>query len=127
MKRIRTVIDIALLLVALPLAGIVFSGIPLSPYLEFPPLTQYVRHAAFSWTAFIALGGLILATVLPFIIRVGRSQPATPQRVCTARVAGLQRGHARRPRSAPLPGRTQDRRTPGRHFSLWAPTRWDSG
>jgi hypothetical protein len=80
-NRIRTVCDVILLLYALPLAGIVAAGKPIGPYLEFPPLTQYVEHAAFSWPVFAALAILILATVLPFVVRVLRSQPrqaATP-------------------------------------------------
>jgi len=84
MKRcntVREIVDAMLLLVVLPLAGIVAAGKPIGPYLEFPPVTQYVEHAAFSWPVFIALAMLILAVVLPFIIRVLRSQPrqaATP-------------------------------------------------
>ncbi len=80
-KPIRTVVAVMLLLCALPLAGIVTAGKPIGPYLEFPPLTQYVEHAAFSWPFFIALAMLILAVVMPFVIRVLRSQSrqvATP-------------------------------------------------
>jgi hypothetical protein len=77
-NMLREIVDVMLLLCALPLAGIATAGKEISPYLEFPPLTQYVRHAAFSWPVFIALTALILATVLPFIIRVIRSQPTTP-------------------------------------------------
>ncbi|HAS82951.1 MAG TPA: hypothetical protein DCS43_09850 [Verrucomicrobia bacterium] len=72
---IRTVIDVLLFLYMLPLAGIVAGNKPIAPYLEFPPLTKHVHHAAFSWPVFIALAMLILAAVLPFVIRVLRSQP----------------------------------------------------
>lgn len=46
-------------LAGLPLCGIVLAGLPLSQYLEFPPLTRYVEHAPFSWPVFLtAASGL---------------------------------------------------------------------
>ncbi len=73
--RIREGFDLVLLLVLLPLAGIALAGRPVHRYLEFPPLTQYVEHAAFSWLAFLGLAALMVAVILPFVIRVLRSQP----------------------------------------------------
>ena len=61
------------LLIGLPLLGIVWSGKGLAQYLEFPPTTRYVEHAAFSWMAFAALAVLIGAMVVPFIVCVIRS------------------------------------------------------
>ena len=58
-----------LCLVALPLAGVVLAGKSVAEYLEFPPLTLHVEHAAFSWPVFLALAILIVATVLPFLLR----------------------------------------------------------
>jgi hypothetical protein len=58
------------LTVALPLLGILATGAPLGRYLEFPPRTHYVQHAGFSWPAFLGLGLLIIAAVLPFVIRM---------------------------------------------------------
>lgn len=46
----------SLLLVGLPLLGIVVAGRDPMPYLEFPPLTRYVEHAAFSWAWFCFFG-----------------------------------------------------------------------
>lgn len=77
MHRARDILGVLLLLLVLPLAGILLAGKPLQRYLEFPPLTQYVEHAAFSWVAFLVLSLLILAVILPFVLRVLRSQPDT--------------------------------------------------
>jgi hypothetical protein len=76
-KRVRVIIDLLMLLIALPLVGVVMAGMPIAHYLEFPPLTQYVDHAPFSWSVFILLAILIAGTILPFIITIIRSQPAT--------------------------------------------------
>jgi hypothetical protein len=57
-----------LLLVLLPLVGVMVKGEALAPYLEFPPLTIYVRHAPFSWPAFILLA-LLPTSVLSILIR----------------------------------------------------------
>ncbi|MBL7115356.1 MAG: hypothetical protein ISS35_06285 [Kiritimatiellae bacterium] len=73
-RRMRSILDVLLLLVTLPLVGIVLVGKPIQQYLEFPPLTHYVEHAEFSWLIFIALAFLTLVVVLPFMIRVLRRQ-----------------------------------------------------
>ncbi len=57
------------MLLGLPLLGIILAGYPLERYFEFPPKTQYISHAPFSWIAFTAYTLFILATVLPLIIR----------------------------------------------------------
>jgi hypothetical protein len=52
------------MLVGLPLAGIALARRPVSDYMEFPPLTRYIEHADFSWTAFgvfLSLNLLMLA------------------------------------------------------------------
>lgn len=61
---------LVLLLVGLPIAGIAFAGKPLAPYLEFPPRTEYVAHAAFSWLAFALTALLVAAALAPFVKRV---------------------------------------------------------
>ncbi|MBN2161654.1 MAG: hypothetical protein JXR25_17460 [Pontiellaceae bacterium] len=69
------------LLIGLPLAGVWSAGRDISTYLEFPPRTQYVEHAPFSWTGFIGLSVLVLAIMLPFLICIGRaSAPRTARR-----------------------------------------------
>ena len=57
------------MLLGLPLLGIVLAGYPIIGYFEFPPKTQYISHAPFSWIAFAAYTLFILAAVLPLIIR----------------------------------------------------------
>lgn len=58
------------LLVGLPLLGVMLNGMDVARYAEFPPLTRYVPHAPFSWTAFIALALLITGVVLFFDVKV---------------------------------------------------------
>jgi hypothetical membrane protein len=43
------------LLIALPMAGAALTGKNVMTYLEFPPLTRYVRHAPFDIRAFAAM------------------------------------------------------------------------
>lgn len=64
------------MLIGLPLIGVLLAGYPVVKYLEFPPKTQYIVHAPFSWTAFDVFVILILLSVVPFIIEGfrGRSQ-----------------------------------------------------
>ena len=73
------------LLIGLPPTGVWMAGHDISPYFEFPPRTQYVEHAPFSWPAFVTLSIVILAVMLPFIIRVGRAgSPSAPRTAGTA-------------------------------------------
>ena len=58
---------LSLLLLGLPLLGVMIAGQPLSPYLEFPPRTRIVVHAAFSWSAF-SLVALEVAFVVWLLI-----------------------------------------------------------
>jgi hypothetical protein len=58
------------LLVGLPLLGAWLTGLPLAPFLEFPPRMTGVEHAAFSWAVFLGLAVAIMATVMPFIVRL---------------------------------------------------------
>ncbi len=69
------------LLLGLPLPGILAGSRPLKHYLEFPPLTHYVEHAAFAWPAFIGLAVLIVGVALLFAKRIlypGRPARAAP-------------------------------------------------
>jgi hypothetical protein len=74
MRFLILLILLVLMLVGLPLAGIALAGIPLAQYLEFPPRTEYVGHAAFSWWAFAVTALLVIAAVSPFVNRVVRSR-----------------------------------------------------
>ena len=57
-----------LLLLVLPIGGVWVSGGTATRYLEFPPLTQHVEHAEFSWTAFTLLAAATLALVIPIFL-----------------------------------------------------------
>ncbi|MFO7870174.1 MAG: hypothetical protein R6V03_01935 [Kiritimatiellia bacterium] len=81
MEALRDIIrkiELLLLLSVLPLVGILLARKPLSRYLEFPPVTLYVKHAGFSWTVFAVLSVLIIAVAAPFIARVLRAKPGDP-------------------------------------------------
>jgi len=72
-----------LMLLGLPLLGIFLAGYPVSRYLEFPPISRYVSHAPFSWTAFAIFAVFIAAVVAPLVfqwVRAGK----TDQRCRTA-------------------------------------------
>jgi hypothetical protein len=75
----------AALLVGLPLAGVLLAERPLADYLEFPPLTQYVRHSGFSLPVFLGLATLIAAVVGPFLWRVSVAWRRAPRASAPAR------------------------------------------
>ncbi len=75
-KLVTFVIPLALMLIGLPLAGVALSGQPVSPYLQFPPRTDFVAHAPFSWIVFILLAALMLACVTPFFYCLIRNEPS---------------------------------------------------
>ena len=61
---------VALMLLGLPAAGVIGSGRPLGPYLEFPPVTRYIHPAPFSAWIFALFGviDLILFAVLGWLL-----------------------------------------------------------
>lgn len=74
MRFLILLLPIVLMLVGLPLAGVVLAGRPLALYLEFPPITEYVVHAAFSWWAFAATTLFVGVAVFPFVRRIARNR-----------------------------------------------------
>ncbi|HPR46617.1 MAG TPA: hypothetical protein PK341_01415 [Spirochaetota bacterium] len=62
------------LLLGLPLSGVMLAGYPAGRYLEFPPVTRFIGHAPFSWTAFAVFALLIGFSIAPFIIRGSRKR-----------------------------------------------------
>jgi hypothetical protein len=86
MLRMRFVVFLfsVVLLLGLPPLGILLGGHPLAPYLEFPPRTQYVRHAEFSWAVFILIATAIFAVLAPIIVRIVHC-------TCTAKLAAGRR------------------------------------
>ncbi len=57
------------MLLGLPMLGVVLAGYPITRYLEFPPETQYVYRAPFSWFVFTAYTISIIAVVFPLILK----------------------------------------------------------
>jgi hypothetical protein len=66
------------MLAGLPLLGLFLAGLPLAPYLEFPPHTRYVQHAPFSWLAFGLIAALVALTVMPLAVRGIRAYRRRP-------------------------------------------------
>ncbi|UCB50857.1 MAG: hypothetical protein JSW56_08385 [Deltaproteobacteria bacterium] len=69
------------MLLGLPMLGIILSNKEITTYLEFPPLTSYVKHAPFSWPVFLGYTIFVLAVVSPFlmgVIRVRAGKRDTP-------------------------------------------------
>ena len=64
------------MLIGLPLAGVALAGRPITAYLEFPPRTEYVEHAPFSWPAFVVTAALVVLALTPFVMRVVRADDA---------------------------------------------------
>lgn len=71
--------------VILPAAGVFLSGGDVWHYLEFPPLTRYVRHAGFSRPVFFWLAVLTAVTILPFEIKIWFSR----RKACVNRLPDL--------------------------------------
>lgn len=67
----------AALLVALPLAGLVVAGKPVTPYLAFPPRTEFVPHAPFAWGPFAVLALPACGALALFAVALARARPAT--------------------------------------------------
>ncbi|MCI0401088.1 MAG: hypothetical protein L0Y67_04215 [Gammaproteobacteria bacterium] len=85
---------VSALLIGAPLLGALLAGKPLAVYLELPPITRHVAHAAFSWPLFItfSLCALLLIAYLVFLavptevssLRAERSQRSLPWWGCLA-------------------------------------------
>lgn len=65
----------ALLLLVAPLCGSAFLDRPFSPYLQFPPRTEYIGHAPFSWSVFILLSVFVATACMPVLYRLIRYKP----------------------------------------------------
>jgi len=61
------------MLLGLPLLGIVLANFPVQRYLEFPPLSQYVHHAPFSWNVFAGYTLFILCFAIPPTFMIAKS------------------------------------------------------
>jgi hypothetical protein len=73
-----TFIPLLGMLVGLPLGGAWLAGLPLGPYLEFPPQTRFIQHTSFSWPAFCLYSVLIAVTIFAVALRAMRSYRRSP-------------------------------------------------
>ncbi|CAK0781111.1 conserved membrane hypothetical protein [Gammaproteobacteria bacterium] len=71
-------IVVVVLLLGLPLLGAAVAGLPLAPYLEFPPTTQPTPYPGFSWTAFFIMATIPVASVIPFFRRLAHARATCP-------------------------------------------------
>lgn len=76
MKKTSSCITTGFVCIPLPLIGVILAGRDMRQYLEFPPLTKYVRHAGFSPTLFGILALIEIVLYVLFILAIFRK--ATP-------------------------------------------------
>jgi hypothetical protein len=62
--------------VAAPLVGLAIAGLPLEPYLDFPPRTQWAPAAPFAWDAFALLSVPLLGAIALFGCAIALARPA---------------------------------------------------
>ena len=75
-RAVKTVAKLSFLsamLLGLPMLGVWLAGLPVGRYLEFPPQTQRINPAPFSWIAFVGFALFVLAWLVPFIRQAVRS------------------------------------------------------
>jgi hypothetical protein len=75
LRALLALLAAALLVWGAPLAGLAFAGRPLAPYLDFPPRTEALAHAPFSWMAFALLCLPVLAAAALYVVALARAQP----------------------------------------------------
>jgi hypothetical protein len=62
--------------VAAPLIGLSIAGLPLEPYLDFPPRTQWAPAAPFAWDAFALLSVPVVGAIALFGCAIALARPA---------------------------------------------------
>ena len=75
---------------AAPLLGVKATGASIAPYLDLPPRTEYVAHAAFAWPAFIMASMPVLAAMVLYaaaLLRAPAPRAALPHRTVAAGLA----------------------------------------
>ncbi|CAK0744676.1 conserved membrane hypothetical protein [Gammaproteobacteria bacterium] len=82
---IRGGLQILLLLLLLPLIGAVVAGLPLAPYLKFPPTTRPTVHPEFSWIAFLIVAIIPIGTITPFLKQLLRERLTCPASIPSVR------------------------------------------
>ncbi len=78
-RRMLSLPGLVALLVGGPLVGVYLDGQPRAPFLQFPPETRLVRHAAFSWEIFIILASAELLMIVAIVYGL-RAWPLRPIR-----------------------------------------------
>src|SRR5512139_1085795 len=61
---------------AAPLTGLALAGLPLHPYLDFPPRTQWAPAAPFAWDAFALLSVPVVGAIALFGCAIALARPA---------------------------------------------------
>ncbi len=74
-SRLISLLVVLVLLIGLPLAGAAWRAEGLAPYLEFPPRTEAVVTAPFSWTVVAPMLIVVIAFITPFALRLARIRP----------------------------------------------------
>lgn len=74
-RPLRKLLLFAALALGLPLLGVAVSGKPVGRHLEFPPTTRYVEHAPFSLPLFLLGILMVLAPLVPFVLRAASCRP----------------------------------------------------
>ena len=75
LRALLALLAAALVVWGAPLVGLALAGEPLAPYLDFPPRTQAVVHAPFSWLAFAVFALPALAAAALYAVGLARAQP----------------------------------------------------
>ena len=71
-RRLALAVVSFVLILALPVAGGRWAGLPAAVWHEFPPRQVYVHHARFHWVAFLGLAWAQLVLLAPIVWRGGR-------------------------------------------------------
>ncbi len=84
-RKLSILLVFSILVTGLPLAGVYLSGKPVSLFVEFPPLTEPVGHAPFSWPVFLVCLFLAFATLVVMIafsiLKVSEKSTASSSKV----------------------------------------------
>jgi hypothetical protein len=75
LRALLALLAAALIAWGAPLLGLALAGGPLEPFLQFPPRTQKVEHAPFSWSVFAVFSLPVLAAAALYAAGLSRAQP----------------------------------------------------
>jgi hypothetical protein len=75
LRALLALLAAALVVWSAPLLGLALAGQPLGPHLEFPPRTQAVAHAPFSWLGFAVAALPALGALALYAAALARARP----------------------------------------------------